>query len=346
MGRQGRATPGWPDGLGFLRHRRPAARAEVRVRVPAGQLGLGHGLARRPARWFRVSNPPPYAEITRASNRHLLLHYYDTYLGDTVQTGNLTVNVGARFDYQQGKNRPSSVPANPVFPELLPAVHYGGDSGYPITWRAVQPRVGATYAIGKDRQNAPARVLCPVRRPARARGWQPQRVSGHRSSLLLLERHERERACRTRRDRTFRASSGLRATSTRTIPALPLPINQISKSLEPPTTNEFIVGIERQISTALSASIAYTHRSLSGPLFAPLIGTTRSELPVHRQRDRDGRGRRRLRSELQRALLRADRLPRPMRRNRAPEPAGRHARPTAASSSSSSRRFPTAGCSA
>jgi hypothetical protein len=59
-------------------------------------------------------------------------------------------------------------------------------------------------------------------------------------------------------------------------PGSSAPINQISKSLEPPTTNEFIVGIERQISTAFSASIAYTHRSLGGPLFAPLIGTTRA----------------------------------------------------------------------
>ena len=57
-----------------------------------------------------------------------------------------------RNDYQQGKNLASTVPANPVFPELLPEVRYAGNTGYPITWRLFQPRVGATYAIGKDRR--------------------------------------------------------------------------------------------------------------------------------------------------------------------------------------------------
>ena len=232
-------------------------------------------MARRPARRLRVSDPPPYAAITRASNRHLLLHYYDTYLGDTIQAGNLTVNVGARFDYQQGKNRPSSVPANPVFPELLPAVHYGGDSGYPITWRAIQPRVGATYAIGKDRQTL---LRASYARFADQLGLEVGSINafpGHRRPLLLLERHEQERPCRARRDRTFQGLPGSSNVDP-DHPASAAPINQISKSLEPPTTNEIIVGIERQISSDLSASIAYTHRSLGNPVFAPLIGTTRS----------------------------------------------------------------------
>ena len=54
MGREGGATSGRRDGLGLFQHRRPAARAEVRVRLPAGPLGFGDGLAGRPARWLRV----------------------------------------------------------------------------------------------------------------------------------------------------------------------------------------------------------------------------------------------------------------------------------------------------
>ena len=94
---------------------------------------------------------PASLDVTRAQNPKSLLHLYDAFLGDTVSAGRLTVNAGLRFDYQQGKNVPSDVAANPVFPELLPAVHYGGDAGYPITWRLLQPRVGATYALGEGR---------------------------------------------------------------------------------------------------------------------------------------------------------------------------------------------------
>ena len=91
------------------------------------------------------------ASVTRASNPKYQMNYYDAYVGDTIQTGRLTVNVGLRFDYQQGKNLPSAVSPNPAFPERLPPVQYGGDSGYPITWRMLQPRVGATYALGRDK---------------------------------------------------------------------------------------------------------------------------------------------------------------------------------------------------
>src|SRR5262249_16100371 len=77
--------------------------------------------------------PSGQVGITRLQRPESVVNTYDTFVGDTIQTGNLTINVGARFDYQQGRNLPSTVPANPAFPELLPAVRYGGDQGYPIT---------------------------------------------------------------------------------------------------------------------------------------------------------------------------------------------------------------------
>ena len=46
-----------------------------------------------------------------------------------------------------------------------------------------------------------------------------------------------------------------------------LPSIRSPPDLEPPETDEFIVGVERQLSTDLSVSLAYTHRRLTGPLF-------------------------------------------------------------------------------
>ena len=43
----------------------------------------------------------------------------------------------------------------------------------------------------------------------------------------------------------------------------------------PPTTDEFIVGVERKIFSDLSGSIAYTNRVARHVTFSPLIGTTR-----------------------------------------------------------------------
>ena len=56
-----------------------------------------------------------------------------------------------RYDRQGGKNLASTAAANPVFPTLLPAVHYAGqDAGF--TWTDVTPRLGLTYALGAERK--------------------------------------------------------------------------------------------------------------------------------------------------------------------------------------------------
>src|SRR6266545_1061963 len=57
--------------------------------------------------------------------------YKSAYGQDTLTTGNLTINLGLRYDLQEGDNQPSSLRPNPFFPNILPAVSYGGgDPGF------------------------------------------------------------------------------------------------------------------------------------------------------------------------------------------------------------------------
>jgi hypothetical protein len=88
--------------------------------------------------------------LTRASLEGVKTKYTSAYVQDTLTTGNLTANVGLRYDRQGGDNLPELTPANPVAPTILPAVSYGGG---PIgfTWTTWSPRLGLTYALGKDR---------------------------------------------------------------------------------------------------------------------------------------------------------------------------------------------------
>ncbi len=75
--------------------------------------------------------------------------YTSAYIQDTISVGNLTANVGLRYDKQGGKNTGKSVNANPLFPELLPAINYAGqDSGF--EWETIVPRLGLTYALGAE----------------------------------------------------------------------------------------------------------------------------------------------------------------------------------------------------
>jgi hypothetical protein len=64
--------------------------------------------------------------------------------------GNLTANLGLRYDKQGGENQAASAAANPFRPDLLPAVNYPGqDLGF--EWETISPRLGLTYAMGQDR---------------------------------------------------------------------------------------------------------------------------------------------------------------------------------------------------
>ncbi len=73
-------------------------------------------------------------------------------LGDTLTAGNLTVQLGVRYDKQQAKNLPGRAFENTVFPELLPAVEYHGADDWQFDFTNWQPRVSATYALG-ERKN-------------------------------------------------------------------------------------------------------------------------------------------------------------------------------------------------
>jgi hypothetical protein len=92
------------------------------------------------------------AALTRPAVPRFGSNYIDAYLGDTVTFGNITVNGGLRFDLQRAKNYASNVPANPVVPDLLPAVSYSGDTET-LEWNAISPRIGATWVLGEQKKS-------------------------------------------------------------------------------------------------------------------------------------------------------------------------------------------------
>ncbi|MEA2561826.1 MAG: hypothetical protein QOH06_3330 [Acidobacteriota bacterium] len=90
-------------------------------------------------------------ELTRDAFPAIKQEYTSAYLQDTMTFGNLTANVGLRYDIQGGENLPKTVLANPAYPSILPAVSFaGGDIGF--EWKSLTPRLGLTYAVGESRQ--------------------------------------------------------------------------------------------------------------------------------------------------------------------------------------------------
>jgi hypothetical protein len=89
--------------------------------------------------------------LTRDSVAHFTFDYTSAYAQDTLTVGNFTANIGLRYDKQKPENLSASVQANPFFPNVLPAVSFGGnDPGF--EWSDVTPRLGLTYALGAERK--------------------------------------------------------------------------------------------------------------------------------------------------------------------------------------------------
>ena len=229
-----------------------------------------------------VGYEPPvgFAAVTRSGILKWKSNSYDAYVGDTILAGNLTVNVGARFDYQQSKNLPSTVPANPLYPGLLPAVRYGGDSGYPITWRQVEPRLGATYSLGHDRKTL---LRASYSRFTNRLGEEITIVSAFPGTQGLYyawddpngNHHVDPDEIDTSNAPLF--SNGVDPAN----PGAVVAFNEIARDFKPATTAEVIIGAEREIVSGLSAALAYTHRSVRNTewtlnyFYYPLVGTTR-----------------------------------------------------------------------
>ncbi len=87
----------------------------------------------------------------RGISTPVIMDYLSLWAQDTLSLGRLTVNAGLRFDNQSGTNDPGLVPANPMVPNVLPAIDYSG-SGKEFDWQTLGPRVGITYALGSERQ--------------------------------------------------------------------------------------------------------------------------------------------------------------------------------------------------
>jgi len=74
------------------------------------------------------------------------------FIGDTLTWGNLTANIGFRFDSPGGDDRIEVADRDSsLFPDLLPTLSFEGLEGRdrPFEWEQITPRVGLTYDLGR-----------------------------------------------------------------------------------------------------------------------------------------------------------------------------------------------------
>jgi hypothetical protein len=89
---------------------------------------------------------PDLVQIFRDGNTLSRTWTYGGYIQDNYSRGKLRLNMGLRYDFQDGKTKGTCVPASTFAPDILPAFCWNGaDETRP--WKDWGPRLSATYDL-------------------------------------------------------------------------------------------------------------------------------------------------------------------------------------------------------
>jgi Carboxypeptidase regulatory-like domain len=196
--------------------------------------------------------------------------YWSGYLGDTYTKDRFTLNVGARFDRQTARNLPGGAPANASFPNVMPAVTYGGSDDL-IKWNSVSPRAGLSYALDAARKTV-------VR--ASYANYAEQLAFGNAaeenpiaSGYLAYEWVDLngDRFVQTNEvnlGNFLYNSSAVNPDN----PGSVIANNRIDENLKPKRDHEVIVGLDRELAANFALGVAYTWRKGMDWEYRPRLG--------------------------------------------------------------------------
>jgi hypothetical protein len=258
-------------GLGY--QRTPVTTVEA---WPGNQvLGL-----ERQSVFFRTFHLTGFAQPIRDLSASSVQDQIDAYFQDTVRLGRLTLTLGARLDRLAGHNRPSSVAANPVFPELLPGVDYpGGPSRF--RWLDLLPRAGLAWEVD-GRGALVARMSYSAYGAALGTGDvifdNPIGREFGVLSYYWIDRNGDNVVQRGELDSVhgLLGAAGLNPQD----PASTRSPNQIDPNLRSPRTHEVAASLEKLFSPSLQLGAHASFRRLLRPLWEPLLGLTLADYIV------------------------------------------------------------------
>jgi hypothetical protein len=222
------------------------------------------------------------ADITRDGDTSREMWQYSLYFSDSYKAKRATVTWGLRFDHQDDRAIAANIPANPILPDLLPAVVFtGADAG--ATYDNLAPRLAFAYDLrGTGRTVAKASVaryyglgiytagtLSPTGQTTLSYFWND--LNGD----LFVQRNEIDFA------RGFRATP-----SANYDPANPSAVttpNKVDPGLANDITDEFVASLDHELMSDFAVGVSYiwrkyhnfqdAFRSVTSDTYAPVTFT-------------------------------------------------------------------------
>ena len=252
------------------------------------ELKFGFGYRKHPARTtttfsgnqilaFNNGGGDYAARVTRQRNVKFTETVYSGYLGDSFTKGRFTANLGVRWDRQNSFNEPSTAPANPAFPELLPELAYDG-AGSTITWNNFSPRASLTLALDEARKTVARASYSRYAGQLFPNDVTTVSPVGGYSTFLAFRWNDRNGDHFAQKDEVLTDQLLYYNNVDPNNPTALTSTNIIDPDYHASTDNEVIVGLDREVAGNFSVGAAYTWRKVTDiPGFFPRIGITRND---------------------------------------------------------------------
>jgi len=219
----------------------------------SGTLWPGNGI-------LAIENSPTdlRAQIFRQGFGGNQVNYTDVYVGDTISHDRATIDLGLRFDHQDGVALASNTQANPAFPSLVPGLSFSGYNT-PFTWNNVSPRAGITYALDDARKS--------VLRASYARYagqldtgtvgvTNPSSTAGSATYRWVdLNSDHLAQANEVLTNQFITAAGGFNPAN----PTAVTSANVVDPNLKAPKTTSVVVGVDRELAPNLAAQVNYSY---------------------------------------------------------------------------------------
>jgi hypothetical protein len=201
----------------------------------------------------------------------------NVYVGDTIQKGRATIDLGLRFDKQTGKALVSDTQSNAAFPNLVPGISFAGYDA-PFTWNNFSPRAGITYALDESRKTilraAFSRYASQLAtgtvgytNPSSGAGWAEYRWSDVNGDHLA-------QASEVLTNQFITAGGGFNPANPTSVTSA----DRVDPDLKAPVTTSIVAGVDRELMPNLAVQVNYSYTRttdhIGNPSFnwAPRIG--------------------------------------------------------------------------
>ncbi|HEX2836252.1 MAG TPA: carboxypeptidase regulatory-like domain-containing protein [Thermoanaerobaculia bacterium] len=199
--------------------------------------------------------------------------YNELYIGDTMMFGSFTLQAGLRYDDQSSAILPIDVSPNPILASSLtlpcittltctggslatqlPGIDYPGQDEE-LNWKSLSPRIGLTYALGEQKKTL---IRAAYNRYVSQLGStvaSSSPVGSSQFTFLGIDANGDHTIQRSELQKV-RSFAGINPAN----PASLTSTRRIDYDMNPPTTDEFLVGVEHELWSDFSVGLTFTHR--------------------------------------------------------------------------------------